>query len=229
MSEAEIYDACAQLKRLLRDKPTTPLFAAMWVEEVMRSGGAAAERIWNVAELIDCYVERLLTPAAGKNAVQLENLRLDLMAVASRELGDSLSPGWLTRMHVLDALRERAVEHPEKRIDILLDSRLIEADTRNSELIRVALDPIAEHLAARSRVEFMAGDVTQWRSFLCLLRRQGWPTGVVDAVRACLEARGYGHQAHLVPETVLQELLNANNKGTAGKPSSKSLISLVSV
>jgi len=210
-SVADIYDACAQLKRLLRDKPTTPLFAAMWVEEVMRSGGAAAERIWNVAELIDSYVERLLTPAAGGNAVHLDNLRLDLVAIASRELGDGLSPSWLTRTHVLDALRERLADGPEKRIDILLDSRLIESDSRNSELIRVALDPIAEHLVARSRVESIAGDARKWRSFLDLLKRRGSPTGVVEAVRACLEARGYGHKAHPVPDAVLQRLFDASH------------------
>jgi hypothetical protein len=212
-SEADIYDACAQLKRLLRDKPTTPLFAAMWVEEIMRSGKAAAERIWNVAELIDSYVERLLTPAAGGNAVHLDSLRLDLVAIASRELGDSLTPSWLTRTHVLDALREQVADGPEKRIDILLDSRLIEADSRNSELIRVALDPIAEHLVARSRVESMSGDARKWRSFLDLLNRRGWPTGVVEAVRACLEARGYGHQAHPIPDAALQRLLDANHSG----------------
>jgi hypothetical protein len=223
LSEAEIYDACAQFKRLLRDKPTTPLFAAMWIEEVMRSGGAAAERISNVAELIDSYVERLLTPAAGGNAVHLENLRLDLMAIASRELADRLTPGWLTRMHVLDALRERMTDGADKRIDILLDSRLIEADSRNSELIRVTLDPIAEHLAVRSRVESMAGDATKWRSFLRLLKRRGWPIAVVDAVRACLEARGYGHETFPVTDTVLQELLDASNRNRfAAKWSTKS-------
>ncbi len=121
-------------------------------------------------------------------------------------MGERLTPGWLIRTRVLDALRERTPDSPEKRIDILLDSRLIEADSRNSELIRIALDPIAEHLVARSRVEAMAGDAKKWRSFLDLLKRRGWPAGFVEAVRACLNARGYGYHAHPVSDAVLREL-----------------------
>jgi hypothetical protein len=41
------------------------------VEEVRRSSETAAERIHDIAELIDSYVRRLLAPAAGGNAVQL--------------------------------------------------------------------------------------------------------------------------------------------------------------
>jgi len=183
------------------------------VEEIWRDSDVAAERIGNVAELIDSYVERLLAPAASGNAVHLDNLRLDLVAIAARELGEDLKPNWLTRTQVLDALRGRVADGPEKRIDILLDSRLIEADSRNSELIRVALDPIAEHLVARSRVEAMAGDAEKWQSFVDLLESRGWPTAVVEAVRACLEARGYGHQAHPLPDAILRTLLDESHKG----------------
>jgi len=214
-SEADIHEACAQLKRLLRDKPTTPLFAAMWAEEITRSGETASRRIQSVAELIDSYVERLLAPAAGGNAVHLDSLRLDLVAIATRELGEELTPGWLTRTHILDALRDRRADSPERRIDILLGSRLLEADSRNQELIRIALDPIAEHMVARSRVEAMAGDTKKWRSFLEVLRRRGWPAGFVEAVRTCLEARGYGHQIHPIADAVLRELLVAGHSGRA--------------
>jgi hypothetical protein len=90
----------------------------MWSEEIGRGGETAATRIQSAAELIDSYVERLLAPAAGRNAVRLDNLRLDLAAIASRELGESLTPGWLTRTLVLDALRERIADGPELRIDV---------------------------------------------------------------------------------------------------------------
>jgi HEAT repeat protein len=208
--EADILEACAQLKRLLRDEPTTPLFAAMWSEEIGCANESAAKRIESVAELIDSYVERLLAPSAGGNAAQLDSLRLDLTAIALRELGDDLTPRWLTRTQVLGALRERDTNAPESRFDTLLGSRLTEADSRNSELIRIAQDPIAEHLAARARVEELAGDTKKWRAFLNVLRQRGRPAGFVDALRACLQARGYGHQAYPVSEIVKQQLVEAN-------------------
>jgi photosystem II stability/assembly factor-like uncharacterized protein len=207
-SEAEIYDACAQLKRLLRDKPTTPLLAAMWAEEVAHSGRRSAERIRSVAELIDSYIERLLNPAAGGNAVRLDSLRLDLVAIASRELGATLTPRWLTRTNVINALRERNADDPDKRIDILLESHLLELDARNPELVRITLDPIAEHLVARSRVEEMAGDVGKWRTFSRLLKRCGSPAGFVEAISACADARGYGYEAKRESDADLRGLLD---------------------
>jgi hypothetical protein len=62
-AEAEIHEACAQLKRLLGETPTTPLFASLWAEEIGRSGFGVSARIKNVAELMDAYVARLLAPA----------------------------------------------------------------------------------------------------------------------------------------------------------------------
>jgi hypothetical protein len=93
LSDADILEACAGLIRLLRMMPTTPLFASMWAEEVGRSDQAALKAIHSVAELIDSYVDRLLSPVAGDNAVQLEGLRLDLVAIAGEELGGNLIPG----------------------------------------------------------------------------------------------------------------------------------------
>jgi hypothetical protein len=95
----------------------------------------------------------LLAPSSGGKA-QLDGLRLDLVQIATHELGDSFTPGWLTRSQVLNALRERAAEDADKRIDVLLDSRLLEEDSNNPGLMRIALDPIAEHLVARARMEY---------------------------------------------------------------------------
>ena len=91
--EAVIHEACAQLKRLLRGMPTTPLFASIWAEEVAQGGAGAGARIHGVAELFDSYVERLLSPA-GRNAVDVADLRLDLAAIAVWELAESRTPGW---------------------------------------------------------------------------------------------------------------------------------------
>ena len=191
----------------------------MWAEEIRGRDETAATRIQSAAELMDSYVDRLLAPAAV-NAVGLDNLRLDVVSIAMRELGESLRPGWLTRKHVLDALRERAKDDVNRQLEILVDSRLLEADPRNPELTRVTLDRLAEHLVARSRVETMAGDAKKWRSFLDLLGRRGWPQGFVEAVLACLEARGYGQQAYPVPDGVLRALIEMSGKSLAANLSS---------
>ncbi len=205
-NDAEIYDACAQLKRLLRERPTTPMFAAMWAEEVGRVGQRAAMRIQGVAELIDAYVDRLLAPASGRNAERLDNLRLDLVAIAVRELGDGLRPSWLMRTQVLDALRDRGTEDADKRIDVLLESRLVEADSRNTELMRVALDPVAEHLVARAFVEQLADKAQRWSVFRTKLEKLHGVEGLRDALQACVEHRVYGRQ---VPHWVREWLTSA--------------------
>jgi hypothetical protein len=192
LDEADIHEACAQLKRLLGERLTTPLLAGMWAEEIGRGEKTTASRIQGVAALIDAYVDRLLAPASvGKG--QLDDLRLDLVQIATHELGDSFTPGWLTRSQVLSALRERSVENADNRINVLLDSQLIEEDSNNPGLMRVALDPITEHLVARARMEVFADDAEQWRSFQVSLRRRSAP-GFVDALRACAEHPVYGRR-----------------------------------
>jgi len=206
IGDADILEACAQLKRLLRDTPTTPLFASLWAEEVLRGGLDSSQRIQGLAELLDSYVERLLAPT-GQNAVALAGLRTDLSTIAMRELGDNFTPGWLTRSQVIDVLREQTQDTAERRLNTLIDSRLIEADTRNAELMRVALDPIAEHLVARARVETLGKDVAGWRAFLTELWRVNCPAGFLDSLRACLGHRVYGRA---VPPDIRSKLLGSN-------------------
>jgi hypothetical protein len=74
--------------------------------------------------------------------------------------------------------------------------------------MRIALDPIAEHLAARAKVEELAGDTGKWMAFLDVLKECGWAAGYVDALRACLQARGYGLQRYPVSDIVQQRLLS---------------------
>jgi len=204
LSDADILEACAGLIRLLRTTPTTPLFASMWAEEIGRSGQAAARAIHSVAELIDSYVDRLLSPVAGDNAMRLDGLRLDLVAIADEELRESLTPGWLTRAQVLGVLCERAEENPDERIRVLLESKLLETDSFKPELMRISMDTIAEHLVAREKMEELAGDIKKWQSFLSDLDAQGRPAGFRDALRACIDHRAYGRSVPNVIRNMLQ-------------------------
>jgi hypothetical protein len=129
---------------------------------------------------------------------------LDLAAIAERELGESFTPGWLTANQVLDVLRQRTTETPVERLEILTGSQLLEVDARNTELIRITLDPIAEHLVARSLTESLAANLENWREFLKRLQRRGNPAGLRDALRECLGHRVYGRA---IPREVQQELV----------------------
>jgi len=176
----------------------------MWAEEIGRSGQTTASSIHSVAELIDSYVDRLLSPVASGNAARLDGLRLDLVAIADEELGESLTPGWLTRTQVLSVLRKKAEENPDERIRVLLDSKLLETDSFKPELMRISMDPVAEHLLARKQIEELAGDVKKWLSFLSELDTQGRPAGFVDALRACMDHRAYGRSVPNVIQKMLQ-------------------------
>jgi hypothetical protein len=114
----------------------------MWAEEIGRTGQAAVTAIRSVAELIDSYVDRLLSPVVGENAVRLDGLRLDLVEIAGEELGENFTPGWLTRTQVLSTLSERADQNPDERLHVLIDSKLLETDSFKPELMRMSMDTV---------------------------------------------------------------------------------------
>jgi hypothetical protein len=70
--------------------------------------------------------------------------------------------------------------------------------------MRVALDPIAEHLVARSQVETLGANEERWQAFLDELRRNNCPSGFLDSLRACLDHRVYGRS---VPTSVRRQLI----------------------
>ena len=125
----------------------------------------------------------------------------------------------MVRPEALDALRERSGAAPDQCLATLVDSRLLDTDTRNTELMRIAHDPIAEHLAARVRTEALAGDAERWRVFLAELREQTSP-GFLDAVRACLEHRVYGRR---VPSQIRHHLLAADPRTECGNDGPRDL------
>jgi len=216
LSPTRIHEACGQLTRLLRRKATTPLFAILWAEELMLSSNTASTRIHGVAELVDSYVGRLLSPASS-DLVKLEALRRDLESIAIDELGDNFAPQWLTRARIIKRVRENSSDDPESRIQILLISGLVEQDTRNDELMRIKLDPVAEHLVARAKTEQMAGDETKWGEFLDLLQAKGWPPDFVDALVGCVRARGYGHSERPLSAPIWKRLISAQRRSLKAK------------
>jgi hypothetical protein len=168
---------------------------------------ADIEKPRGVASLIDNYVRGLLLPAARRNEALVDRLTKDLVKIAEAELGDKYQPGFLTRADALDVLRKLDPKDPDERLEILRRSRLLDSPS-DSDVIRVAPDPVAEHLVARMRMEELRGDVRSWRSFLGRIRKQDLSEGFVAALAACADNEVYGKP---VPASVRQDIKRLND------------------
>jgi hypothetical protein len=219
--DAAIHEACARLTRLLREQPVTPLLAAMWAAEFARAGLSGLEKLEGVAALMDSYVRRLLLPAVsddrtGVNEAQLQRLRADVEAIAVRELGLAFQAGAITRAEALQTLKNLDATEPERRLDLLLKSRLLEASAPEDDAVRIALDPLAEHLVARERCVALAGDEQAWTNFLNALSAlgdDGLGQGFILALRACTEHRIYGRSIPRLVREMLRQPELAENRG----------------
>jgi hypothetical protein len=99
-------------------------------------------------------------------------------------------------------------------LDLLLKSRLLEEPSRESDVLRVAPDSVAEHMVARQRTESLGGDPAGWHAFVCDLRKADWPQGFVAALRASVDHHVYGSP---VPPAV-RELFRSGGTPADGDP-----------
>jgi hypothetical protein len=189
-SELAVLDAVTNLKRLLGGTPCTPLLVSMWAKEIGAPLGGGKPRA--VTSLMDNYIRRLLRPAANGNETFLNRLTLDAAKIAECELGEQYLPSHVTRAAALDALKALEAEDLDRRLNLLERSQILEAPSQDYDNIRIAPDPIAEHLVARRRTEELRGDVEGWEIFLEQVRRAGSPAGFVAALAACAGDEVYG-------------------------------------
>jgi hypothetical protein len=80
----------------------------------------------------------------------------------------------------------------------------------DSPYVRIAPDPVAEHLAARGYVQQFGGDDSAWRIFLAQLKKAQNPAGFVTALLACVHERTYG--------TRVSDLMRQRFAGIAAAP-----------
>jgi hypothetical protein len=213
-SEDRIFHACADLTQLLRRTPCTPLLAGMWAREIGAPIGEGKPRA--VTSLMDSYVRRLFLPAANGNEAFVNRLTKDATKIAETELGDQYRPINITRSAALEALKALDSEDLDRRLKLLEKSQILEAPTQDSDNVRIAPDPIAEHLVARLRMEELGGNTKAWRTFLTQVRRVGSPEGFVAALAACVEDDVYGRKVPiLVTEQIRAMRDNAEEAKTA--------------
>jgi hypothetical protein len=207
-SEDRVLYACADLKRLLGGTPCTPLLASMWAQEIGDPIVGGKPR--GVTSLVDSYIRRLLLPASNSKETSVNQLTMDATKIAERELGEQYRPGHVTRAAVLEVLRTLDATDVEGRFNVLAKSQILEAPSQDSNIIRIAPDPIAEHLVARLRTEELQGNLKAWRSFLGQVRRAGSPAGFVAALAACAEDEVYGK---LIPALIRRQIKELRDRG----------------
>ncbi len=190
-TEEQIFEACAQLKRVLGETPCTPLLATMWAEEIVAPQGNSNPR--GVASLMDSYVRRLLLPATSSNEVMVAQLTRDAAKIAELELGENYQPNYITRSAALEVLRTLNSTEPENRFAIMERSRIIESPSQ-SDIVRISPDPVAEHLVSRLKFEELGSDEIAWRELLDALRKLRLPDGFIMALAACADDEVHGRR-----------------------------------
>jgi hypothetical protein len=199
-SDDQILYACGDLKRLLGGTPCTPLLATMWAKEI--GSPATTGRPRGVMSLIDSYVRRILLPTSS-NETFIHRLGIDAAKIAEHQLGLEYRPNYITRAAALDVLRKLSPKDVERRFTLLEKSQILESPSPDSNIVRIAPDPLAEHLVARLRTEEFQGDSADWRKFLGRLRKKGLPAGFVSALAACAEDEVYGR---MIPPQIREEI-----------------------
>jgi photosystem II stability/assembly factor-like uncharacterized protein len=89
------------------------------------------------------------------------------------------------------------------RFALLQKSRLLEALSENENLVRIAPDPIAEHLVARFFVKTLGVAEQGWHTFLHQLDVANRPADFIQALLACFDHPDYGRD---IPSEIRQEL-----------------------
>lgn len=153
---------------------------------------------------MDSYVRRILLPATDGNESLIDRLTKDATKIAERELGERYQPGYTMRATALEVLHVCDPSDAEGRFRLLEKSRMLESPSQDSDAVRIAPDPVAEHLVARLRTEELASDLKGWRSFLAKIGKQGPPQGFVASLVACAEHEVYGRP---IPPLIRQQIM----------------------
>jgi hypothetical protein len=155
-----------------------------------------------IASLMDSYIEGLLKQGrAGDERYQ--RLRDDLTAIAAAELGATFRPGIIPRASAEKALSVEVAEAPGERLRALEKCQLTEVPGDPPGQIRVALDPLAEHLVACQSVEMLSANRQRWAKFISHLQTLRGIDGFIAAVLECCAHPGYGRN---VPPDIPVEL-----------------------
>jgi HEAT repeat protein len=211
-TDAEYFDACSQLSKMVGQRNVTVLLAKLYAEQmiVIKSGVNDGFLPDNIPNLMLSYLNEL---NRDHNHHEPENRRIHQLCkiIAWECLKQNYRPAPAKRHTILTALqRELRVDeaqaiawlnHLENRL------RIVHTVGPAQDQICFALDPLAECLAALHWVEHYGHDVAAWSQWLIQADRMpGNPDsiqGLLLAMRDCCLHRSADMD---MPEFVLDEL-----------------------
>ncbi|MFM7550165.1 MAG: SUMF1/EgtB/PvdO family nonheme iron enzyme, partial [Cyanobacteriota bacterium] len=170
-SDDDLEPTQRQLRLMVGDKPITPLLAQMFIDDVIAKQDGQGVLAASVPELMLGYVHRIsaVVPQAERRegGVAIETLwvqrALMALALASHRQGPPGRP----RLQPLSFRRELALqalatvpglEEPGRRealLAYLLRLRLLHHPGQDRSELRLALDPLADYLAALRQLELL--------------------------------------------------------------------------
>ena len=216
-SDDDLEPTQRQLRRMVGDKPITPLLALMFIEDVIAKLDGQGVIAASVPELMLGYVNRIseVIEAAERRqgGIRIETSwvqrGLMVVALASHRQGPPdrprLQPLSFSRELALEALAEvPGLEAPSRRealLAYLLRLRLLHHPGQDRGEHRLALDPLADYLAAIRQLELLelealrGVDPCPWDGFLQVL--EGRPAEDRAAMRGFLLALRDGCQERI--------------------------------
>jgi HEAT repeat protein len=211
-TDAEYFDACSQLSKMVGQRNVTVLLAKLYAEQMitLKSGAADGFLPDNIPDLMLSYLNEL---NRDRNHHEPDNRRLHQITkiIAWECLQQNYRPNPTPRETLLTALQQQLrvdqataigwLQHLENRL------RIIHTVGPAQDQVCFALDPLAECLAALHWVEHYGADVSAWHQWL--LRADTMPgaphsiQGMLLAMRDCCLQQG---RAIDLPEFVFDEL-----------------------
>jgi formylglycine-generating enzyme required for sulfatase activity len=197
LKDDELVPAQSQLRRIVGDKPITPLLAQMFIDDVIanRQKGLLAG---SVPQLMLSYVKRLhaqVNPDQQKRAGltvdrDLVQQALKRLALAGHQQdGVDGKPAYQPREFSLNlAINTLQLPHPqgiakqateaEALLGYLRDIQLLVNPGEDTSEFRFPLDPLADYMAALSQLDLLetlsrsVGQTAAWEGFLGALERR---------------------------------------------------------
>ncbi|MCJ8281082.1 MAG: HEAT repeat domain-containing protein [Rivularia sp. ALOHA_DT_140] len=208
--QEEFLQECSQLVRIVGEKKTiTVLLAKLYAERMINAkenSSVSAPSLDNIPDLIINHLEKLNRQGERNTRNEYPVVKEDAKIIAWKCLEGQFKPKSVKREALIKELNKKDDEAEACLNYFEKDLRLIQSIGYNNDLIRFALDPLAEYLAGLYLVDKYRDNEQSWREFLEKARNQNnleEIKGFLLAVRECSLAKNTEVK---VPESVLEEL-----------------------
>jgi HEAT repeat protein len=203
--QEDFLQECSQLTRIVGERKTiTVLLAKLYAERMINENerteandNYSVSKLDNIPDLILDYLQKLNDQVEAPIRNDFSMVKEDAKIIAWKCLEKSYKPSQANREDVVTALgnnAESCLEYFDKYLRLI---KLVgyEKDRKDRCIIRFALDPVAEYLAALYLVQNnLKDDPEKWNEFLATAQKKSDQKeeikGFLLAVRDCCLAKG---------------------------------------